>query len=72
MKKQERGGMMMQKNRMEYEHVLHHQPKRKKRFRRVGRFFRGYLMAVGALTTGYVLVQLIVLLLVEIAKWQIR
>lgn len=62
----------MQKNRMEYEHVLHHQPKRKKRFRRVERFFRGYLMAVGALTTGYVLVQLIVLLLVEIAKWQIR
>lgn len=50
----------------------HHRsiPRKKKRFRRIGRFFRGYLMAVGALTTGYVLVQLIVLLLVEIAKWQ--
>ena len=36
------------------------------------RFFRGYLMAVGALTTGYVLVQLLVLLFVEIAKWQIN
>ena len=45
-------------------------PRRKKRFRRLGRFFRGYLMAVGALTTGYVLVQLLVLLLVEITKWQ--
>ena len=45
-------------------------PRKKKRFWRLRRFFRGYLMAVGALTTGYVLVQLLVLLLVEIAKWQ--
>ena len=44
--------------------------RKKRRFSRIKRFFRGYLMAVGALTTGYVLVQLIVLLLVEIAKWQ--
>ena len=48
---------------------MHPHPHKKKRFRRLGRFFRGYLMAVGALTTGYVLVQLLIILLVEIAKW---
>ena len=32
-------------------------------------FFRGYLMMVGALTTLYVLLQLVVRLLVEIGKW---
>ena len=36
---------------------------------RVARFFRGYLMMVGALTTLYVLLQLAVRLLVEIGKW---
>ncbi len=34
-----------------------------------GRFFRGYLMLVGAGTTLYVLIQLLVLLFVEIQKW---
>lgn len=43
--------------------------KRKRRRGRLGRFFRGYLMMVGALTTLYVLVQLLVLLFVEISKW---
>lgn len=44
--------------------------KRKKRRGRLARFMRGYLMIVGALTSLYVLAQLVVLLLVEIAKWQ--
>jgi len=62
----------MHKPRMENDRVPNHRPRKRERFRRAKRFFRGYLMAVGALTTGYVLVQLIVLLLVEIAKWQIK
>lgn len=36
---------------------------------RLGRFFRGYLMLVGALTTLYVLVQALVRLFIEIGKW---
>ena len=36
---------------------------------RAWRFLRGYLMIVGALTTLYVLAQLLVLLFVEIARW---
>jgi len=43
--------------------------KRRKRCCRLLRFLRGYLMTVGALTTLYALVQLLVLLFVEIAKW---
>lgn len=54
----------------DHPHANSRSPRKKLRFSRFKRFFRGYLMAVGALTTGYVLVQLIVLLLVEIAKWQ--
>lgn len=42
---------------------------RHKRRSRFMRFFRGYLMMVGGLTTLYVLVHLLVLLFVEIAKW---
>ena len=42
---------------------------RRRRHGRVARFFRGYLMMVGALTTLYVLLQLVVRLLVEIGKW---
>ena len=44
-------------------------PKKKKRKGGLKRFFRGYLMCAGALATGYVLLQLIVLFLVEIGKW---
>ncbi len=44
-------------------------PRRRRRSGRIGRFFRGYLMFVGGLTTLYVLVQLLVLLFVEISKW---
>lgn len=33
------------------------------------RLLRGYLMIVGALTTVYVLIRLLTLLLVEIQKW---
>lgn len=44
-------------------------PKKKKRRGRFGRFVRGYLMFVGALTTLYVMLQLLVLLFVEINKW---
>ena len=36
---------------------------------RAGRFFRGYLMLVGALTTIAALVLLLVRLFVEIEKW---
>jgi hypothetical protein len=36
---------------------------------RAGRFFRGYLMIVGALTTIAALVLLLVRLFVEIEKW---
>jgi len=54
----------------EHPHGNVRSPRKKRRFGRLRRFFRGYLMAVGALTTGYVLVQLLVLLLVEIAKWK--
>ena len=47
-----------------------HEKKRRKRRRgRFGRFLRGYLMFVGALTTAYVLIQLLVLLLIEIGNW---
>lgn len=42
------------------------QPKR--RFRKAKRFFCGYLMLVGAMTTLYVLVQLLVWILVELGK----
>ena len=42
---------------------------RPRRRGRAVRFFRGYLMMVGALTTLYVLLQLAVRLLVEIGKW---
>jgi len=41
---------------------------RKKKVRLI-RFIRGYLMIVGALTTLYVLMQLIVILLVELGRW---
>ena len=41
---------------------------RRRRHGRAVRFFRGYLMMVGALTTLYVLLQLAVRLLVEIGK----
>ena len=41
-------------------------PHRPGRFRR---FVRGYLMLVGALTTLYVLVRLLVRLFIEIGKW---
>lgn len=46
-------------------------PKYRKRPRRsrAGRFFRGYLMLVGALTTIIALVLLLVRLFVEIEKW---
>ena len=47
---------------------LPHAPKKRKKGRLM-RFFRGYLMCVGALATGYMLIQLLVLLLVEVAKW---
>lgn len=36
---------------------------------RLMRFMRGYLMCVGALTTLYVLLRLLVLLFVELGKW---
>lgn len=36
---------------------------------RLGRFMRGYLMCVGALTTMYVLIRLLVLLFVELGRW---
>ena len=42
---------------------------RRRRHGRAARFFRGYLMMVGALTTLYVLLQLAVRLLVEIGRW---
>lgn len=46
------------------------QPERPRRRRgALGRFFRGYLMLVGAGTTIYVLIQLLVLLFIEIQKW---
>lgn len=44
--------------------------RRKPRHRgRFGRFMRGYLMLVGALSTLYVLVQLLVRLFIEVGKW---
>ncbi|MBN1777366.1 MAG: hypothetical protein JW811_04515 [Clostridiales bacterium] len=43
--------------------------RRRPRRSRAGRFFRGYLMLVGALTTVAVLVLLLVRLFVEIEKW---
>ena len=49
-------------------HPHEHKPRRRKRGR-FGRFLRGYLMFVGALTTAYVMIQLLVLLLIEIGKW---
>lgn len=42
---------------------------RRPRRSRIGRFFRGYLMLVGALTTAAALVLLLVRLFVEIEKW---
>lgn len=47
-------------------HAAHHPRPRQGRFRR---FLRGYLMLVGALTTLYVLVLLLVSLFVEVGKW---
>lgn len=44
-------------------------PHQTRRHGRAARFFSGYLMFVGALTTLYVLAQLVVLLFVEIGKW---
>ena len=46
-------------------------PRRRPRHRpgRLRRFVRGYLMLVGALTTLYVLMQLLVRLFIEIGKW---
>ena len=49
---------------------MHQAPRRRRRSGRIGRFFRGYLMFVGALTTLYVLVQLLVLVFVELSKWR--
>jgi hypothetical protein len=50
-----------------------HQPERPEKPRRrvgaFGRFMRGYLMLVGAGTTIYVLIQLLVKLFVEIEAW---
>lgn len=43
-------------------------PRRRHRGR-LRRFMRGYLMCVGALTTLYVLLRLLVLLFVELGKW---
>lgn len=45
------------------------EPKPRPRRRRFARFVRGYLMLVGALTTLYVLAQLLVRLLIEVGKW---
>lgn len=42
---------------------------RKRRGGRFGRFVRGYLMCVGSLTTGYMFVQLLVRLFIEVDKW---
>lgn len=47
----------------------HPKPKYRKRRGWFLRFVRGYLMFVGGLTTLYGLIQLLVLLFVEIAKW---
>lgn len=41
---------------------------RRRRHGRVLRFVRGYLMIVGGLTTGYVLLQLVIWLLVEAGR----
>lgn len=49
-----------------YQHA--HRPRRRRRSR-FRRFVRGYLMTVGAMTTIYVLIQLLVLLFIEIGKW---
>lgn len=46
-----------------------HPEKPRRRRGALGRFMRGYLMLVGAGTTIYVLIQLLVLLFVEIQKW---
>lgn len=45
------------------QHHPHQEQKRKRRRGRFKRFVRGYLMFVGSLTTLYVLIQLLVLLL---------
>lgn len=42
--------------------------RRRKKRSRIKRFFRGYLMSVGALTTTYVLFRILIYLLVEITK----
>lgn len=44
----------------------HRRPKHRGRFMR---FIRGYLMLVGALSTLYVLVQLLVRLFIEVGRW---
>jgi hypothetical protein len=46
-----------------------HDPPPRHRHGRGGRFFRGYLMVVGALATAYLLERLLVILFVEIGKW---
>jgi len=43
-------------------------PRTRRKRGRLLRFFRGYLMTVGALTTFYVLLRIIVWILVEAAK----
>ncbi len=53
---------------------MYQPPKPEKPRRRRGvfmRFMRGYLMLVGAGTTLYVLVRLMVLLLMEIQQWML-
>ena len=50
-------------------HADHPEPKSRRRRGRFLRFVRGYLMIVGGLTTVYGLIQLLVLLFVEMAKW---
>lgn len=48
-----------------------YRPARRPHRGRIGRFFRGYLMLVGALTTVAALVLLLVRLFVEIEKWTV-
>lgn len=50
----------------QYDGATPRKPKHRGRFRR---FIRGYLMIVGALSTLYVLVRLLVVLLVELNQW---
>ena len=70
----EEGVEMMPNTQRPQQHPYHHReadaPLRKRPRRgKAGRFFRGYLMLVGALTTIAALVLLLVRLFVEIEKW---